>query len=106
MTPGANSKAVWVLQREPPFGVGLRHGLHFGPSRAHSYDVWIPPVLVNGHLVDGAPPVRKTTCWTDFARRHPYTASMTIPHDPYRNHRGNRPGNRVVHHVPRCVGAM
>lgn len=32
-----------------------RHGV----GRSLSHEIWIPPVLVNGHLVDGAPPVRK-----------------------------------------------
>lgn len=31
----------------------------YGEGRKQSRDIWIPPVLVNGHLVDGAPPVRK-----------------------------------------------
>jgi hypothetical protein len=44
---------------KPHWRRGFYRTQHFGTGRALSYDVWIPPVLVNGHLVDGAPPVRK-----------------------------------------------
>ena len=44
---------------KPHWRRGFYRTQHYGEARRFSYDVWIPPVLVNGHLVDGAPPVRK-----------------------------------------------
>lgn len=44
---------------KPHWRRGFYRTQHHGVGRKLSYDVWIPPVLVNGHLVDGAPPVRK-----------------------------------------------
>jgi len=58
----AEMRVVHALEArgiKPHWRRGFYRTQHFGPGRAHSYDVWIPPVLVNGHLVDGAPPVRK-----------------------------------------------
>lgn len=43
----------------PHWRRGFYRTQRFGAGRAQAYDVWIPPVLVNGHLVDGAPPIRK-----------------------------------------------
>ena len=44
---------------KPHWRRGFYRTQHYGAGRSLSYDVWILPVLVNGHLVDGAPPVRK-----------------------------------------------
>lgn len=43
----------------PHWRRGFYRKQHHGVGRTLSYQVWIPPVLVNGHLVDGAPPQRK-----------------------------------------------
>lgn len=44
---------------KPHWRRGFYRTQHYGVGRKLSCDVWIPPVLVNGHLVDGAPPLRK-----------------------------------------------
>lgn len=51
--------ALEVRGIKPHWRHGFYRTQHYGAGRTLSYDVWIPPVLVNGHLVDGAPPVRK-----------------------------------------------